>query len=296
MGRNIDSSMTHATVSRVDQGDDSQTWFLPTAGLLSRTDARRWYANVHLELASGMLDDGGGAKVREYYREAGLLTRWRLPFFWRHYADTLSEAVSHLLRGRSQPRILDLGCGSGSQSLLFALLGADVVSVDMDHEGLEVLRRRINHYGKLSGRDLRITIVEGDTIEMDYSRLGPFDGVYSLFAFNMMQPSQRLLDRLAPHCAPGARWVVLDGNRESIWNRAIPGRRRRVWSAAEMKRALEGAGFRVTSQTGGVAVPPPLWALLPWRWALGLDRALCGGSFWPISVQTMAIRGTEGAS
>lgn len=270
--------------------------YLPQGPTPDARSIERWFGNVALELAAGWHAGAGRQCFEEYYLEAGLLRAWRRPFFMRHYAETLAQAARHLLAGRPRPRILDLGCGTGSQSILFALLGAEVVAVDLDQVALSVMRSRLARYQSMAGGPLEVRILEQNTFEVDYRALGPFDGVYSLFAFNMMQPSQRLLDRLAPHCAPGARWAVLDGNRESIWNRIIPGRRRRVWSAAEMKRALEGAGFRVTSQTGGVALPPPLWALLPWRWALGLDRALCGGSFWPISVQTLAIRGTEGGS
>jgi SAM-dependent methyltransferase len=252
---------------------------------------RAWFGNVSLELEAGV--HGGNERVQfdGYYMEAGLLRAWRRPFFWRHYAETLAEATAFLFGSATMPTILDLGCGSGTQSLLFALHGAKVVAADMDPVALRIFRRRLDLYQELCNRTLPVTIVQGNTFELDYEKLGPFDGVYSLFAFNMMQPSAKLVDTLLPHLAVGARWAVLDGNNLSVWNRLLPPRRRRVWSPRDMARELSARGFRVMSQHGGVALPPPVWTLVPYRAARSLDQLLCNSMFWPISCQTLAIRG-----
>jgi hypothetical protein len=108
----------------------------------------------------------------------------------------------------------------------------------------------------------------------------------------MMQPSAKLVDALLPHLAVGARWAVLDGNNLSVWTRLLPTRRRRVWSPRDMARELSARGFRVVSQQGGVALPPLVWALVPYWAARLLDKLLCRSIFWPISCQTLAVRGT----
>lgn len=266
-----------------------QKVFLPQPGVCRADAVRAWFGNVSRELEAGV--HGGSERVQfeGYYVEAGLLQAWRRPFFWRHYAETLAESASFLLGSKTTPTILDLGCGTGTQSLLFALHGAKVVAADMDQVALRVFRRRLELYQELCGRTLPVTIVEGNTFELEYEKLGPFDGVYSLFAFNIMQPSAKLVDTLLPHLASGAHWAVLDGNSLSVWTKFLRSRRRRAWSPRDMARELSARGFRVLSQQGGVALPPLAWTLAPYSLARSIDRLLCRSLFWPISCQTLAI-------
>jgi SAM-dependent methyltransferase len=268
-----------------------ETVILPQPGDYRPEAVRGWFCNVARELEVGMHGANERAQFEGYYVEAGLLRTWRRPFFWRHYAETLEEAMAFLFGGTKTPTILDLGCGTGTQSLLFAVHGARVVAADMDTVALRVFRRRLELYQELCGRILPVTIIEGNTFELDYEKHGPFDGVYSLFAFNMMQPSAKLVDTLLPHLSVGARWAVLDGNNLSVWTKLLPSRQRRVWSPRDMARELSARGFRVVSQQGGVALPPPVWALVPYWAARSLDQLLCGSLFWSVSCQTLAIRG-----
>jgi SAM-dependent methyltransferase len=264
--------------------------FLPRSGDPSVTSLRRWFDNVPLELRLLRLDEADRARFESYYTEAGLLRRWRRPFFQRHYAETLAAAVAFLIDGRDAPRILDLGCGTGTQSLYLALQGARVLAVDMDASALRVFRARKALFEAHAGRSLSIEILEESVFAVEYRAHGSIDGVYSMFAFNMMQPSERLIDAVLPALAAEARWAVLDGNRVSVWARCAPWRRRRVWSPAQMRDELERRGFRVQSQRGGIALPPILWSVLPYAVARGVDACLCSGTFWPVSYQTLAVR------
>ena len=266
-----------------------ETLVIPHLGDYRPEAVQRWFGNVALELEAGLHSVNERAQFESYYSEAGLLRAWRRPFFRRHYAETLAEATGFLFGGTKMPTILDLGCGTGTQSLLFALHGAKVVAADMDPVALRVFRHRLNLYQELSGRTLPVTIIEGNTFNLNYKAHGPFDGVYSLFAFNMMQPSAKLVNILLPHLAVGARWAVLDGNNGGVWPRLIPSRRRHVWSPGVMRSELEKRGFSIQSQRGGIALPPAFWAVLPYRLARVLDRRMCASLFWPISCQTLAV-------
>ena len=267
---------------------------LPESGDFSPRAIERWFANVPRELAMSFLDDAERNYVRDYYEEAGLLRPWRRRFFLRHFADSIAAASAHLLQANPAPVILDLGCGTGSQALFFALQGARVVGVDMDEVALGIFRKRIEVYSALAGRPLPIALISGNVFNIDYSAHGPFSGVYSLFAFNMMQPSADLVDRLLPHLAPGARWAVLDGNQSSFWCKLLPGMRRPVWTPAAMAAELAKRGFSVVSQQGGVTLPPVCWTVLPWPLARAVDVRLSGTQFCPVSCQTFAVLGSNG--
>jgi SAM-dependent methyltransferase len=274
-----------------------ETVTLPHPGDYRTETVEAWFANEAREYAAGLHAGFDQAQIKAYYVEArswryiksGLLRGWRRPFFRRHFAETLSRALAFLFGDTKTPTILDLGCGTGTQALLLALHGAKVVAADLDPVALRVFRRRLELYQELCGRTLSVTIIKANTFELDYGEYGPFDGVYSLFAFNMMQPSEKLVDILLPHLAVGARWAVLDGNNICVWTKLLASRRRRVWSPLDMARELKSRGFKVISQQGGVALPPPMWALAPYCAVRSLDQSLCNSMFWPISCQTLAI-------
>ena len=89
-----------------------------------------------------------------------------------------------------------MGCGTGTQSLCFALLGARVIAVDMDSQALSIFKKRIKFYEEKIGRNLNISIYNSDIFTFNLSDYGLLDGIYSLFAFNMMIPAEKLLDIL----------------------------------------------------------------------------------------------------
>lgn len=94
---------------------------------------------------------------------------------------TIMDFVSLL---PANPRILDLGCGPGHESMRIAQTGADVVGVDFSEECIRIARERC----------LKCRFEVMDFRDLD-DRYGRFDGV---FAAGSM-----------PHLAPGEFSMVL---------------------------------------------------------------------------------------
>lgn len=247
--------------------------FLPRAGSsLSVADVRRWYENIAIEIADPDLPVQVRARLQGYYRRAGLLRASKRRFFHHHYARTLALACTAMFQGRGGPlRVLDLGSGLGTQSLLFALLGGRVMSVDVRPEAVSTLRARQGLYERAAGRPLALSINEANALEFDYA-VAQFDGVYSLFAFNLIQPSSRLLDALCRGLASEAVLVIQDGNREMWLNRLF--RRRPVLSTAALHAELRARGFSGIRCNAGYALPPVGWWLLPHAVAKAIDAWL----------------------
>ncbi len=246
-----------------------------------------WYENIRVELSGNSLMDDEKKYMADYYIEAGLLQWWRAPFFKRHFVESFLNASRYLLSSPADGCILDLGCGTGTQSIYLAIKGAKVVGVDMDGEALEIFRKRKAAYESSLGQTLDIEIHEGNVFDLDFTKFGDICGVYSMFAFNMMQPSSRLLKQIAAGMVSGSRIVVLDGNCQSLFARIWPSRRRAVWSPTEFSRELESSSIRVAEQSGGIVIPPQMWRLLPYQALATLDRALCGNMLLSVSHQTM---------
>ncbi len=261
-------------------------YYLPaSAPELDEDHIWRWYGNVERELRDLDLAHAEHASFHEYYREAGLLTGWRRPFFRHHYAYPLHLALKQIFSNRGNVSVLDLGCGTGTQSILFALAGARVVGVDMDEHALGILRKRQVHYEILSGRKLDITLVSGNVFELDLAAHGPFTALYSMFAFNMMQPTVKLIPRLAQYLSTDAVFAVQDGNRIHLYNRFF--RRRNVLSRDELARELRAVGFVEIEHVGGYAIPPPFWTVLPRALLTPLDRAFA--SLEPLTVSYLHL-------
>jgi hypothetical protein len=179
-----------------------------------------------------------------------------------------------------------LGCGCGTQSLALALMGARVVGLDMDDVALGVLEKRKQFYEERLGRALEIEIFRDNTLTFRYEDLGVLDGVYSMFAFNMMQPTRELLDVIAPRMRAGARLVIQDGNQLS-WLAGMPGRTRAALTPPQLDAEFGRRELARRSLKGAVSLPPAIWRIAP-EWALSpLDDALNLTWFWPISYVAM---------
>jgi 2-polyprenyl-3-methyl-5-hydroxy-6-metoxy-1,4-benzoquinol methylase len=69
-----------------------------------------------------------------------------------YFAQRIKNVVKLLLCSAMHARrmrILDCGCGFGTESLIFALLGGKVLGVDLNVERLDIAKKRINYYKKL---------------------------------------------------------------------------------------------------------------------------------------------------
>lgn len=265
--------------------------FIPPRGDFEELDVWRWYQNLFIELELLDINNSQRQHLVDYYNEAGLLRSFRQGFFKRHYSDSFFRAARYCLDGQQGKLILDLGAGTGTQSLFFALQGARVVSLDLDTTSLNILRKRKECYETQLGYELDIEVCEKNAFDLEFRNGMQIDAIYSMFAFNMMQPSDKLLDHLMKSASSNTRICVIDGNNRSWLSRFVPSRRRNVLSPHGLRVAMESREFIIAEHKGGVALPAIFWTLAPLR---SLVRRVDGllRSFWffAISHQIMAER------
>ena len=268
----------------------SNELYIPKHVNFSEIDVWRWYQNINYELDLLNLTDSEREHFFNYYHEAGLLLPQRIDFFRQHYSKTFYLSARFLLKGKNKT-VLDLGAGSGTQALFFALQGAHVLAVDMDTIALKILKKRKQLYENLTGVDLNIDILEINAFELDDNVQTKIDAVWSMFAFNIMQPSDRLIDRLLPLFSEEIKLAILDGNNLSWLPRLLPSRRRNVWSPYNFQEALEGRGFNINSHSGGIAIPPALWRIKILHSILTkINNILCRSWLFSISHLIMASK------
>lgn len=85
--------------------------------------------------------------------------------------QAMIDAITHCLEPRGR-RVLEVGVGTGGDSVALAMLGAEVYAVDITREALGLTRR-------LGGqRGVSVHLVCGDTLRLPF-RTGSFDLVFS---------------------------------------------------------------------------------------------------------------------
>ncbi len=130
---------------------------------------------------------------------------------------------------RSARRLLEIGCGSGMETLTLLQEGHEVVAVDISEKMLEVVR----HKARTAGVGERFTGVRARASELGglVPALGPpFDGAYSTYGALNCEPALRpVSDALARLLPPGGTFVA------GIYNR---------WCLFEL------AGYGITFQWG----------------------------------------------
>ena len=266
---------------------------------ISEPQIWRWFNNMSIEFEEwftqsekeALLKYFETAKLLKYYnQEIGVLKWWRRPFFRHHFTRNLTKAVNYLFTNTQSPKILDLGCGIGTQSILYAVLGAEVISTDFNRSALTLLRRRQQFYQQACERELNITIYEANALKFDYNSISPLDGVFSMFAFNMMQPSTELLKKIALAIRPGGRLVIFDGNRCSCVQKVFPSRCGNPLSPIQLSQQLRDLGFTIAEHKGGIAIPPLIWILMPTFILRPIDKILTRSWFFSISHQIFASK------
>lgn len=95
-------------------------------------------------------------------------------------------------------RVLEVGCGLGTDTMNFARAGADVTAVDLSSASLDLARTRAD----LMGVADRIRFVEANAEELTSSITGEFDLVYSFGVLHHTPHPQRAYEQLRRLIAP----------------------------------------------------------------------------------------------
>lgn len=177
--------------------------------------------------------------------------------YWDAVADTFDDEADHGLRdlqvraawaGRLRSwmpdppaDVLDLGCGTGSLSLLLAELGHRPVGVDLSPRMAEAARRKLTAAGFPS------TVLTGDASDPPAAAGRSFDVVLARHLLWTLPAPERALRTWMGLLRPHGRLVLIEGN----WRASGNG-----------EPYVEGAG--ALPWLGGVSAEPLLRVLRPY--------------------------------
>jgi 2-polyprenyl-3-methyl-5-hydroxy-6-metoxy-1,4-benzoquinol methylase len=146
------------------------------------------------------------ATVREYWnRRPCNLRHSPAPVGTRQYFDEVERrkyfvephipAFADFSRWKDR-RVLEVGCGLGTDTMNFARAGALVTAVDLSEESLELARKRAQIYGV----DHRVRFVAADAERLsEFVEPQPYDLVYSFGVIHHSPHPERILQQLRAH-------------------------------------------------------------------------------------------------
>jgi SAM-dependent methyltransferase len=176
------------------------------------TVASDFYGLLRAEVTGNRagLDQRECALLQQHYPVMMNPARYAVDLAAAIYARRRAHAVQAILEA-PEPVVLDAGCGFGSESFLFAALGAQVLAVDISEAQIAVARKRQHHYEQLLGRPLNITFSPADltTYTPPVDRLS-LTWLASILA--AIPDQDGLLRRIFHHTQPGGKLIITDMN------------------------------------------------------------------------------------
>jgi 2-polyprenyl-3-methyl-5-hydroxy-6-metoxy-1,4-benzoquinol methylase len=129
----------------------------------------------------------------------------------KYFVEAHIPAFADFERWRNQ-KVLEIGCGIGTDTINFARHGAWVTAVDLSGRSLEIARQRAAVYGV---RD-RIRFYEGDAEQLSkFVPVEPYDLVYSFGVIHHTPHPERVLNEVRSYTRPGSTLKFMVYHRRS---------------------------------------------------------------------------------
>lgn len=237
--------------------------FLKTIGDVSIDDVWDFMRNVRVETQIAQYPPEVTRHILDLVRGAGRLDQER--YYKCTMCEPMVRAIRHIFRRFERPRIMDIACGTGTQALLFSMLGAEIFGLDLDEGQLNAFRHRIPYYEGLLGRSLPITLAQADVTKLDRESLGEFDVVFSRGGLGRFMSAAQILDTFGPILRSGGLVIMHNGNPKCLWLDAarIPHSARDASSRADYLAAARSRGYEVLVAEGTSGFPWQAWKFGP---------------------------------
>ena len=150
--------------------------------------------------------------LREVIRQHALSARKSLGQNFLHDANQLRR-IAALAEVAKTDRVLEIGCGIGTDTMNFARHGARVTAVDISKRSAEIAKRRAELYGL----EDRIRFYVGNAEELsDFVPVESYDLVYSFGVIHHTTHPERVIEQIRRYVRPGSILKVMVYHRRSL--------------------------------------------------------------------------------
>ena len=139
------------------------------------------------------------------------------------------------LHGLPSGRVLEIGCGTGTNAVYLASLGVEVVATDVSPRAVERARKRAAEAG------VAIEFAVVDYLTEDAPG-GPFALIFDRGVWHVFDPAEereRYAARVSRHLCAGGRWLSVSGSTEGPARETGPPRRNLLDIALGIEPHLE---------------------------------------------------------
>jgi SAM-dependent methyltransferase len=158
-----------------------------------------------------------GGEIEKYYREDRERYLARRRHEIRRYTRTRENFIVRRVMARESPRILDCGCGLGTESILFASLGAKMTSIDLKPERLAAAQARRERWARLLGRELDVAFRLENLFDLEFEN--EMDIIWVKEAISHIHPLPDFYAFALKALKPGGELVITDPNAENTRKR-----------------------------------------------------------------------------
>ncbi len=145
--------------------------------------------------------------LKSYYPS---LNQKTVNYISKYYARLLMHAGDCLSKPAESNHVLDAGCGFGSESLFFALMGANVSGVDLSKEMINIAVKRTKYYEYKYGKRLNVLFSNKNIVRFcDFEK---FDIVWSNQSISHIDPVQGFFENAWRNLRHGGHLVISDSN------------------------------------------------------------------------------------
>ena len=224
-------------------------------------------------------------QVRDYWdRRPCNVRHSQLPIGTKEYFDEV-EARKYLVephipgfaqfeRWRNK-KVLEIGCGIGTDTINFARHGAKVIAVDLSEKSLEIARRRSFVFGVQD----QVEFLSGNAEELSrFVPVGPYDLIYSFGVIHHTPCPERVLEQMRQCAKPGTVVKIMVYHRRAwkvLWILLSEGMGR-FWKLSDLVARNSEAQTRMPHYLYVHEARSPRAARAPW---LSSDGHLCGSYF-----------------
>ncbi len=197
---------------------------------------------------------------------------------WRRRVQPMAQLLLELPRREMPWRILDAGCGVGTEAMLWASLRNDVevTGVDISAERLQAASSRSTYYEHKIGHSLRIEFCDQSVFSILKEK--SFDFIWSMEALSHIDPAEEFLASAFANLPAGGKLVISDShllNPAMLWRifklrrqgirqtyksttagEIISYAEERLFSVPGLVRMLRRVGFNTVSTQLSIFLPP----------------------------------------
>jgi 2-polyprenyl-3-methyl-5-hydroxy-6-metoxy-1,4-benzoquinol methylase len=161
---------------------------------------------LELWLKSSVLPAVEQKTLEKYYSSY----RRHFPERLKYFYDRQLAEVTGLIKKLGSPRILEIGCGTGTESLWMALQGAHVDAVELKVDRLNTAKARLAFLEKDLGRSLHCQFLQQSVLELGVE--GGYDIVWMEQAFHHLEPREEVVKKIVSLLKPGGFVVNSEAN------------------------------------------------------------------------------------